>query len=117
MVNLVDRLEPAVKALGKGCLIAVFCAAIQNSSSLVSSVSGLRPRFEQVDKTTWNADLAKLENGFYFLPLGRPKAACDIILDQKVLIASNRSSKVDLRSSLLLGAPLLVSNVTQSKQI
>jgi len=100
-----------------GLFITASCALIQNLTTVLIFFFGIQTTFNKIQPNTWVSDISTLKIGSYFLALGRPKAACDILLNDTILLASNKVNHTPLKYSLLLGAPFTITDSIQGKHL
>lgn len=98
-----------LKSLIWSAFLVFFSFAMQYSSSIVSlMVDEDNSVFQPLSETEWITSTGSLKNGVYFITVGRPKAVCDILANEKVLV-TNKSGIPEVRTSLMLGTAITVS--------
>ena len=93
-------------SLGVGLLIAVLCLILQFCVSYTSNLLSANLEIISTDLTHWKADISSTPPGLYYFTIGRPKAACSILLNQDLLV-TNKTGVAGIRNGILLSTSLL----------
>jgi len=79
------------------------CVVLQYAPRWFGNLVAEDITFTATGPASWSADLRGLRPQTYFVSAGRPRAACDLRLDGR-LLASNASTDTPYRDRLMLGA-------------
>lgn len=103
MVKLSSKKNELVRSVLVGLAFAALGAIFQFSSSFVANLIKKDVTFVQRSSSEWIGDVSRLAEGHYYVSVGRPRTGCDLFLNE-ALVDSNRSSRPEIRSGLMLGA-------------
>ncbi len=102
-----------------GTVFALVCIAVQHSSQIIGLPAQISTKFirsESALGSTWMANIQQLSPGDYYISVGRPRGACSLSIDGKI-INSTLSELPGLRSGLLLGGGFRVDTIGHLKNM